>query len=301
MQQQTTRREMLIRAGGAAAAVALASGSAQPRLAWAAGDAERGAIWDAHVHLAGVPGSVEERVDRLLEFAGRMGIDRIVLSMGTVFVRDPSPDDLQSANEEVLRAIARAPDRVLGMVYVNPRHQAASLAELDRCVAQGPMVGVKLWIAMTCDRPELDSIVRRATELKAPVLQHTFERVDANLPGESRCTDLVTLAARHPQARFICAHTGADWERSIRIIRPAANIFAEICGSDPTAGFVEMAVRELGAERVLYGSDAAGRSFASQLAKVTSANLPQESQRLILGGNLRRLLEPVLNAKGARA
>src|SRR3712207_6583780 len=39
-----------------------------------------------------------------------------------------------------------------------------------------------------------------------------------------------------------------------------------------------MAVRELGAERILYGSDAGGRSFASQLAKVTGADDPRGGQ-----------------------
>ena len=36
------------------------------------------------------------------------------------------------------------------------------------------------------------------------------------------------------------------------------NVSADVAGSDPTAGFTEMAVRELGAERVLYGSDVRG-------------------------------------------
>ena len=140
------------------------------------------------------------------------------------------------------------------------------------------MIGVKLWIAMECRRPELDPIVRRAVELKVPLLQHAYDRVAGNMPGESSCADVAALAARHPDAAFICADTGNDWERGIRTIRTHRNVSAEVCGSDPTAGFVEMAVRELGAERVIYGSDAGGRSFASQLAKVTSANLPEASQ-----------------------
>ena len=61
-----------------------------------------------------------------------------------------------------------------------------------------------------------------------------------------------------------------------------------------------MAVRELGPERVVYGSDVGGRSFASQLAKVLGAGIPQSAKELILGGNLRRLLTPVLSAKGYR-
>ncbi len=57
-------------------------------------------------------------------------------------------------------------------------------------------------------------------------------------------------------------------------------------------------MRELGAERVIWGSDVGGRSFASQLAKVLSADIPDSAKELILGGNLRRLLTPVLKRKG---
>jgi predicted TIM-barrel fold metal-dependent hydrolase len=59
-----------------------------------------------------------------------------------------------------------------------------------------------------------------------------------------------------------------------------------------------MAVRELGAERVVYGSDAAGRSFASQLAKVFGAVVPEAAKELIFAGNLKRLLAPILRDKG---
>ena len=40
-----------------------------------------------------------------------------------------------------------------------------------------------------------------------------------------------------------------------------------------------MAVRELGAERVIYGSDAGGRSFATQLAKVHGADIPRNAKQ----------------------
>jgi predicted TIM-barrel fold metal-dependent hydrolase len=297
MSDQLTRRALLTRMAQAAAAITVAHRLPHVPRAHAAEDPER-VIWDAHVHLAGVPGSVEQRIDRLLEYASRLGIARLIVSMGTKFVQDPSPDELRAQNDEVLQAVAHAPDRVLGLVYLNPKHPQASLDELDRCVADGPLVGVKLWIAMRCDRPELDPLVRRAAQLKAPLWQHAYDRVDGNWPGESSCADVATLAARHPEASFICAHTGNDWERGIRMIRTAKNVYAEVCGSDPTAGFVEMAVRELGAERVIYGSDAGGRSFASQLAKVTGADVPDEAKQRILGGNLRRLLTPILSQKG---
>ena len=258
-------------------------------------------IWDAHTHLSGVPGATpEERLERLLEFADRMGIERLCVSMGMSWCYDPSPEDLRRQNDEVLRAVNRFPKRAFGFVYLSPKHVEASLAELDRCVRDGPMVGVKLWVAQRCNTPELDPLVRRATELKAVILQHTYLKATGNLPGESTPTDLAELARQHPAATIICGHTGADWEIGIRAIRDCRNVYADLCGSDPTAGYTEMAVRELGAERVLYGSDAGGRSFASQLAKVLGAEIPDAAKRLILGENLKRLLMPILKLKGVK-
>lgn len=256
-------------------------------------------IWDAHCHFSGVTGNTpEERITRLLEFADRMGVERICLSMGLNWSHDPSPDDLRKQNDDVLHAVEKFPRRVFGFVYLNPKYVEASLAELDRCVANGPMVGVKLWVARRCNAPELDPLVRRATELKAIILQHTYVKTTGNLPGESTPADLVELARRHPDATFICGHTGGNPEIGVPAIRDCKNIYADLCGSDPRAGLTELAVRELGAKRVLYGSDAGGRSFASQLAKVFGADISEPAKKLILGENLKRLLSPILKQKG---
>ncbi len=258
-------------------------------------------IWDAHTHLSGVPGKTpDERMEQLLRFADRLGIERVCVFMGMAWSYDPSPADMRQQNDEVLEALKRWHHRAFGFVYLNPNHLEASLAELERCVADGPMVGVKLWVARHCNTPELDPIVRRAGELKAVVLQHTYLKITGNLPGESTPSELAELARRHPEVTFLCAHTGADWELGIRAIRDCKNVYADLCGSDPTAGLTEMAVRELGAERVLFGSDAGGRSFASQLGKVMGADIPESAKALILGENLKRLLLPILNQKGVK-
>lgn len=255
-------------------------------------------IWDLHCHLSNVPGNTpHDRLTELIRFADRMGIDRLCVYMVMKWSHDPSPDDMRLQNDQVLAALEKWHHRAFGFVYLNPNHLDDSLRELDRCVANGPMVGVKLWVAAHCDRPELDPIVRRATELNAPVFQHTYLKITGNLPGESTPMELAELAKRHLKAKIICGHTGADWEIGIRAIRDCPNVWADLAGSDPTAGFTEMAVAELGAERVLYGSDAGGRSFASQLGKVYGAEITQQQKDLILGQNLKQLLIPILQQK----
>lgn len=260
---------------------------------------DRMEIWDVHCHLSGVPGNTpEERLERLIGYADRLGIEKLCICMGMEWAYDPSPEKLRRENDDVLRAIRRFPERAFGFVYLNPKHTQASIDELNRCVADGPMVGVKLWVAEKCNSPALDPIVRRAAELRAPIYQHTWLKITGNLPGESTPMDLAELARRHPDAQFICGHSGGDWEVGIQAVRSCQNVYVELSGGDAVAGVTEMAVRELGAERVLFGSDAGGRSFASQLGKVTGASVPETAKRLILVGNLRRLLRPILTSKG---
>jgi predicted TIM-barrel fold metal-dependent hydrolase len=294
-----TRRTLLKTLGaGCSLALARASGAAPSDLDLA----KFAPIWDAHSHLHRVPGETpEERVTNLIRFADRMGVERLMLSQGYSAQLHPTPAQLREENDRVLRAVKRFPGRVFGSVYLSPLFLEVSLQEFDRCVRDGPMVGVgELEADKRANAPELDPIVERAVAMQAPILQHTWLKIGGNDPGESTPYDLVELARRHPQATFICAHTGGDWERGIRILREAKNVSAEIAGFDPTSGVVEMAVRELGAERVIYGSDVGGRSFASQLSKVVGADIPDAAKKLILGGNLRRLLAPILQAKGIR-
>ena len=260
-------------------------------------------IWDVHCHMHSVPGDTpEQRIEFLIRCADRLGVERLILSQGYSEPLHPTPAQLREQNDRVLRAYKRFPDRVYGSVYMSPSFPEFSLQEFDRCVRDGPMIGIgELEVDKRCNAPELDAFVERAVSMKCPILQHCWLKTGGNEPGESSPQDLVELARRHPDANFICAHTGGTWEPGIRIIRDTKNIWSGIAGSDPAAGFVEMAVRELGAGRVVYGSDAGGRSFASQLSKVLDAGIPDSAKGMVLGENLRRLYAPILRAKGFKA
>jgi predicted TIM-barrel fold metal-dependent hydrolase len=239
----------------------------------------------------------------LIRAMDRLGIERLILSQGyDEYISQATPEQVRIENDRVMRAVRHFPDRAYGSLYINPLHVEASLQEFDRCVRDGPMVCVgEIETDLRCNAPQLDPIMERAVSMNVPVLQHSWLKSNGIEPGESTPYDVVELAKRHPKAQLICGHTGGNWELGIRIIRDVKNVYADIAGSDPTSGFIEMAVRELGAERVIYGSDVGGRSFASQIAKVLGAEISDDAKGLILGGNIRRLLQPVLKAKGLAA
>ncbi|HEV2383250.1 MAG TPA: amidohydrolase family protein [Terriglobia bacterium] len=257
-------------------------------------------IWDQHSHLGSVPGDTpEERMAFLVKCMDRVGVERLILSQGYSAQEHPTPEQFREENDRVMRAVKAFPHRAYGSVYLSPAYLDFSLQEFNRCVRDGPMISIgEIEAEVRCNVREMDPIAERAIAMNLPILQHEWLKAGGNEPGESTPFDVVDLAKRHPQLQIVCAHTGGNWELAIRAIRDTKNVYAGIAGSDPTSGFVEMAVRELGADRVIYGSDVGGRSFASQIAKVEGANIPESDKELILGGNLRRLLTPMLRKKG---
>jgi uncharacterized protein len=220
----------------------------------------------------------------------RLGIDRACVSLGNRLVLQPNAEELREDNEWTAGVVAQAPDRLIGFVYCSPNHPELSLELIEEHAVSGAFRGLKLWVCQHAEHRGNDPICARAAELGLPVLQHTWYKTTGNFETESTAEHLVALARRHPDANFIMAHAGGDWERGLRTVRHVPNIHPDTCGNDPEAGFTELAVQLVGAERLIFGSDATGRSFASQLAKVTGADITGEQKCLILGENLERLM-----------
>jgi predicted TIM-barrel fold metal-dependent hydrolase len=252
-------------------------------------------VIDVHVHplpaSAGRSGDLRAAADSLIASADRVGVTKMVLSnLGRTWNTSPPPAAFRAANDDNLRVRDLAPDRFLAFCYVNPAHPDESLAELDRCVGREGMVGVKLWVAVRASDPRVRRVAARAVELDVPVLQHVWNKAGGNEPGESTPDDVADLARAVPHCRLIMGHLNGGGLRGIEAVADLPGVSVETGGSEPETGVVEAAVRRLGTRRVIFGSDATGRHFGTQLAKVTGAGLSVKAQRRILWDNLARLL-----------
>lgn len=251
-------------------------------------------IFDAHVHIGRfvAPWRSEDAVADTVATARECGIEKMLIcSLGdTGYTLYPTPAELRAANDHVLEAMERFPDVFYGYCYVSPQYPEASLEEIRRCIADGPMFGIKFWVARKASDPAVDAILREAARLGAPILQHAWYKSDGNLVDESSPADVVEMAKRHPDVTIQMAHLNGAGERGAQDIAPYPNVIVDTSGGEPETGILEYAVAVLGAERIVFGSDAPGRDFAIQLSKVVGAELSEEDRQLILSGNMQRLL-----------
>jgi predicted TIM-barrel fold metal-dependent hydrolase len=102
------------------------------------------------------------------------------------------------------------------------------------------------------------------------------------------------LAENFPGAVIVFPHLGANrndiFER-IEIVAKHENTCIELSGSGiERVGILEKAVKEIGADRVLYGSDFTINDPAAVIARVRNAFLTAEDREKILFRNVERLL-----------
>lgn len=102
------------------------------------------------------------------------------------------------------------------------------------------------------------------------------------------------LAADFPDVPIVMAHMGLDevifCDAAIKMAKRAPNLYLETTGVTAEAK-VASAVKEIGASRVLYGSDLPFHNPAVEMARVRYADMSEDDKKMVMGGSARRLFE----------
>ena len=243
----------------------------------------------AHMHHHGAS-SWEDRDRKLIEAADKLGIDQLCCSILTPR-RPATVEGFQECNRWMADGMKRFAGRVLGYCYVNPGAGQRALDEIRRCVEERGFMGIKLYNEHRCTEPVLFPLVELAIELGVPILQHAghMNVFNESQPHISDGGHLAELGRRYPEAMLICAHIGGggDWEWTIKALRHAPNVYLDTSGSVVDDGMVEMAVRVLGTDRVLFACD---NSMTAGMGKMIAADLPEADKQKIFGRNMAGIL-----------
>jgi len=230
---------------------------------------------------------------QLIARARSHGIRHLVV-LGDVLAhgRSPTAAQLRAINDDTYRLMRAYPAEVTGFCHLNPTlGEKAVRAEIERCVARG-FRGLKLEIANNARDACMHPLMTAARQHGLVVLQHAWSMTKIRQRRfHTDPEDVATLARRHPDVRIIMAHLTGCGVRGVLAVKDCLNVFVDTSGAAPEAGIVEYAVEQLGAERVLYGSDVPIRDFGVAIARITGSRLDAATKRQILHDNARALLQ----------
>lgn len=238
-------------------------------------------IIDGHCHaghgdLMTAPWNTAAPLGKYLRRARAAGIVKTV-------VVSPFSSNYEAANAEIARIVARAPKHLIGFAFVHTRRDAGRICQMvGRAVRRWGFRGIKVHGADAMPTREVCEVART---FRLPML------VDVH--GRPSVIDM--FAAEFPMVNFIVAHLGSfadDWRAQQQVVDKLArypNLYADTSGVRRFDYIVE-AIRGAGARKIIFGSDGPWLHPGLELYKIRLLGLPDAEERLILGGNIARLM-----------
>ena len=194
----------------------------------------------------------------------------------------PKPDN------HALFETASGQRRAILCCQVNPNHGQAALEEIRRSSSEWGMRVLKIMPAIYqvhLTGPLAQTLMRVAQELGLVVNIHSGSEISHPLA-------IGALARRFPEVTVLMDHMGyREWTSdAIEAARDNPNLYlgTTIAAFEPTV--IERAVRELGPERVVYGSNWPNCYSDLAVEAIRRQKLGAEAEALVLGGNLARIL-----------
>jgi uncharacterized protein len=231
------------------------------------------------------PGTERETrlpAQRLLEAMDRAGIDRAVVA--------PEDREIALANLEGNRRMARIAlehsDRFTPACSVNPWQGKGGIQLLRRAVEEGAamLVLAPALQGFILGDPVADALLEEAATQGVPVYVHTGPH------SSSAPSQLVLLALRFPQVRFVMGHCGAtDYSHDLAAVTQyeLPNLWYDLALVRPWTG-EGLVKRGLG-RRMVFSSGAPRNELVAELSEFERL-LPRADHPDIYGGNLLNVL-----------
>jgi len=205
----------------------------------------------------------------------------------------PYGGDVLRGNEQAVAAVEQR--RGLRFWAVLDPRKVETYRQVEQLLSHPMCAGIKLHPhAHVYDiRTYGEETFAFAAERRALVLTHSGD-------VGSYPEDFVPFVDRYPEVRLILAHLGNSDDGS-----PARQVFAITHARHGNlwvdtssmrsmmAGLIEWAVAQIGADRLLFGTDTPLYAAAAQKARIEAAEIDPADKRAILSGNAERLLGSV--------
>jgi len=232
--------------------------------------------------LGGIP------LETMLAEMDAAGIDK-------AFLVAPALNVWRLPYEDVAKAVARYPDRFVGLAGVNPDDRMEGVRRLEYAVRELGFVGAHLyphWFSRAPDHRDYYPFYAKCEELDVPIQIQIGHSAQPEQPTVAHPMTLDPVAIYFPQLRIVGIHIGWPWVReAIAVALKHRHVYL---GSDAhapkfwDAEFVQF-LRTRGREKVLFGTDFPIIGFRRALDEIAELKLDAAAREPFLAGNARRV------------
>jgi hypothetical protein len=235
--------------------------------------------------------------DELIASMDKEGIDiSVIVNIGWT-----THELCVETNDYILESVARYPQRLIGFCTVQPNSYDAALAEIERC-AQGGIRGVgeirpDMQLFDLGDEVLMEPFVEVLKKHKLILLTHASEPIGHDYPGKGAVTPdmLYPFITSFPDLTIVCAHWGGGlpfYALMPEVAHVMSNVFFDTAASPLiySPQVYNQVTQLVGGDKILFGSDYPLLAQGRLLKEISSLELPEETRKLILSGNARRLL-----------
>jgi hypothetical protein len=254
-------------------------------------------VFDAHLHCPSNETSqvwqwhpVTKTFEEFAAYLDRAGVQRGIINNVSCQLAK-TPKEFIDGNREVARYVEKYRGRFLGACVVNPLFIDEALREIEDCRKQLGFV----WVGELCNYTvpyqytvkEFEQLVRQVVRLRMVLDVHT------------ELEEMEFIIQKFPQATIVFPHFGDSHEyehifKRIDLIAKNPNCYLDTSGyGHDRVGMLEYAVKTIGPDRVLFGSDFSINCPATVLGRIQNAFLTDEQKQKILAGNLQALLKKI--------
>ena len=242
-------------------------------------------VIDAHNHLGGPDkgDGMSQSADDIITRMDAAGIDKAVVFP----FNDEDPGiSFSRSNDQIHSDVAGNPDRLIGFGRLDPNHGEQAVAEARRCVVELGLSGIKLHPhaqKFAIDSATVYRIAGWVADVR-PDIPIIFDNGKPASPNQL----IGDLADTFPDVTFILAHMrGGDF---IEVTAAHDNIYIQTTGV-PQVEVVQQCVDELGANRVMMGSDSPYHSMEDEVKKVEALQLSEAEKLMVFNGTAKNVLK----------
>lgn len=251
-------------------------------------------IIDSHMHLGSLGGmhNYDVRPETIMNTMDSLGIGKAISSS----CYNLTFGDMERGYAADIEAHEWSRQRIFSYLVYDPNGADTCLKLMESNFDPAIFKGIKLhpsWHGVFADDEAYRPAYEFARAKKLPVISHTWTISLTNPVQKFSTPDrFEKYAAEYGDVTLILAHAGGRYggiRQAIALARKCPNVCVDIAGDVYIDQLTETLAREIGAGRVLFGSDYPMMDHRNMLGVVLGAGIPIDDKKKILHDNAVRI------------